>query len=114
MYKHGEEDTILDTLRDEDITRKLFSDLNRGLLGLPNDGNIIIISDFEEEKEVHEDDRTATEVAPSSVRNSPAPSVSVVDTYDAPDGVQDDSNDGNTPNRVQNDSSDGGDKPGMP
>jgi hypothetical protein len=67
MYEHGEpsgrfpvvdltleeEDDILDTSRDEEIVRKLFGDLNRGLLRLPDDGNIIVLSDSEE---VHKDD----------------------------------------------------------
>jgi hypothetical protein len=34
----GEEDDFPDTSRGEEITRKLFGDLNCGLLGPPNDG----------------------------------------------------------------------------
>jgi hypothetical protein len=73
MYKHsesfegflvvdlssGEEDAFPDTSRDEEIAQKLFNNLNRGLLGPPNDGNINILSDSnKEEEEVCEDDRT--------------------------------------------------------
>jgi hypothetical protein len=66
MYLHGEpsegflmvvlsseeEDAFPDTSRDEEITRKLVGNLNRGLLGPPNDDRIVILSDFEDEEEV--------------------------------------------------------------
>jgi hypothetical protein len=39
-----EEDVIADTLRDEEIAQKLFGDLNRGLLGPPGDGRIIVLN----------------------------------------------------------------------
>jgi hypothetical protein len=51
----GEEDSIADTSRDEEFARKLFGDLNRDILGPPGDGKIIIISDFNDEDETHED-----------------------------------------------------------
>jgi hypothetical protein len=44
-----EEDLFPDTSRDEEFTRKLFGDLNCDLLGPPSDGNIIILSDSDEE-----------------------------------------------------------------
>jgi hypothetical protein len=53
-----EEDLLPDTLWDEDFARRLFGDLNRGLLGLPGDGRVIIISDSNEEKEAREEDAT--------------------------------------------------------
>jgi hypothetical protein len=40
-----EEEDAPDTSRDEEISRKLFGDLNRGLLGPPGDDNIIILND---------------------------------------------------------------------
>jgi hypothetical protein len=43
-----EDDTAPDTLRDKDIARKLFGDLNHDLLGPLHDGIIIVISDFDE------------------------------------------------------------------
>jgi hypothetical protein len=86
-----EEDTFPDTLRDEELARQLFGDLNRGLFGPSGDSNIIILSDSDEEEEVHEEDITDAEATPSSAMNSPAPAG---DTDDAPDGVQDDSSDG--------------------
>jgi hypothetical protein len=59
--------------------------------GPSGDSNIIILSDSDEEEEVHEEDITDAEATPSSAMNSPAPAG---DTDDAPDGVQDDSSDG--------------------
>jgi hypothetical protein len=82
-----------DTVWDEEIARKLFSDLNRDLLGLPGDGSVIIINDSEEE-EVHEDNRVDADVVPSSLRVSPASPTSATDNDDAPNGVQDDSSGG--------------------
>jgi hypothetical protein len=86
-----EEEATSDTSQDEDITHKLFSDLNRGLLGPSSNGSIIIISDTEEEA-VYEDDHADADAAPSSLRVSQAPSIAA--NNDAPDGVQDDSSDG--------------------
>jgi hypothetical protein len=40
-----EEDAAPNTSQDEEIAQKLFGALNRGLLGPPNDENIIILSD---------------------------------------------------------------------
>jgi hypothetical protein len=73
-----EEEKDLDTSQDGGIARKLFDDLNRGLLRPPDDGNISIISDSEEE-EVHEDDRADVNTAPSSLWVSPAPPASTDD-----------------------------------
>jgi hypothetical protein len=71
-----EEDTFLDTSRDEELARQLFGDLNLGLLGPPNDGNIIILNDSDEEEEVREEDTTDAEVTPSSTpRPQPPPPV---------------------------------------
>jgi hypothetical protein len=108
MYKHGEpskgfsvvdlsseeEDAFTDTSRDEEVTRKIFGALNHGLLGPPGDGNIIILSDSDEEEGVRKDDHSDTEVAPSSARNSPASIGSTATDDDAPNEVQDDSSDG--------------------
>jgi hypothetical protein len=78
-----------DTLRDEEFTRKLFGDLNRGLLGSPGDGKVIIISDFKEEEQ--QDDCANTEATPSSLRVPPAPPASTTEDDGTPDWVQDDS-----------------------
>jgi hypothetical protein len=88
----GEENATSNTSWDEEITHRLFGDLNSGLLGLPGDGHIIVLSDSEEEEEVCEDDDADTKVGPSCTRNSLVPTASAV--VDAPDEVQDDSSDG--------------------
>jgi hypothetical protein len=80
-----EEDVVLNTSQDDDITCKQFDDLNCGLLGLLDKDNVIIISDSEEE-EVHEDNHAYTDAAPSSLRVSLASSISSVDDNDTPDG----------------------------
>jgi hypothetical protein len=43
----NEEDIFPETSRDEEFTRKLLGGLNHGLLGPPNDSNVIILSDFD-------------------------------------------------------------------
>jgi hypothetical protein len=103
MYEHGETfegfsvvDMSLeeayaapDTSRDEEIARKMFGDLNCGLLRPPDDGNIIIISDSKEEEEVCEDDHVDACAAPFSPWNSstPSASASACANDDAPDEV---------------------------
>jgi hypothetical protein len=89
-----EEDAFPDTSWDEELARKLFSDHNCGLLGSFDDDNIIVLSDFDEEEEVHEEDVVDAEVAQPSVVNSSVPTVSAADADDTPDEVQDNSSDG--------------------
>jgi hypothetical protein len=64
MHEHGEpsegfsvvdlsskeEDTFLDTSRDEEIARKLFGDLKCMLLRPPDDNNMIFLNDSDEEE----------------------------------------------------------------
>jgi hypothetical protein len=77
----NEEGTIPDTSCDAEFARKVFANLNRDVLGLPSDGNIIILSDSDEEEKVHD-----AEVAPSSAVRSPAPTASVDNANDADKG----------------------------
>jgi hypothetical protein len=81
-----EEDVLPDTLWDEEFVRRLFDDLNRGLLGLPGDSNIIVLSDSDEDEEVHEEDAVDAKAMPPSAVSSLAPTVSTVDTDDALEG----------------------------
>jgi hypothetical protein len=67
-----EEALIPDTSRGEEFTRRLFGDLNYAVLGPPGDGKVIILSDSDEEEEVHEEDAADAEAAPSSAMKSPA------------------------------------------
>jgi hypothetical protein len=90
----GEEDFFADTSRDEELARKLFSDLNRDILEPPSDGKIIVLSDSDDEDEAHEDAAVNAEAAPPSAVNSPVTPASASDADETPDGVQDDSSDG--------------------
>jgi hypothetical protein len=90
----GEEDFFADTSRDEELARKLFGDLNRDILGPPGDGKIIVLSDSDDEDEVHEDAVVNAEAAPPSAVNSADTTTSAPDANETPDGVQDDNTDG--------------------
>jgi hypothetical protein len=98
-----EEGLIPNTSRDEEFVRRFFGDLNRTVLGPPDDGKLIILSDFDEEEEVHEEDAANAEAAPSSIVKSLAPTAST-----------DDANKGCSPDRVIGGSSSGGDEADLP
>jgi hypothetical protein len=102
VLSSGEEDSVADTSRDEELARKLFGDLNRDILGPPGDGKIIILSDSDDEDEKPEDSAVNAEAAPSSAANSPDSPTSAPDADETPDGVSDDNADG------------GGDEAGSP
>jgi hypothetical protein len=90
----GEEDSVIDTSWDEELTRKLFGDLNRDILGPPSDGKIIVLSDSDDEDETHEDAAVNAEAAPPSAVNSTDSPTSTPDADDTSDGVPDDNADG--------------------
>jgi hypothetical protein len=93
-----EEDLFPDTSWDEEFITKLFGDLNHRLLGSPSDGNVIILSDSDENEEmVCEEDAADADAAPPSTVMSSAPTISTTDADDASEGVQNDSNDSHTP-----------------
>jgi hypothetical protein len=83
-----EEDLIPDTSWDEEFTKKIFSDLNRDVLGPPDDGNIIILTDSDEEEDVRKEDVTNIEVMPSSTARILASTASTADTDEAPRGYK--------------------------
>jgi hypothetical protein len=103
-----EENLIPDTSRDEEFAKRLFDDLNHGLLGPAGDGKVIILSDSDEEEEVCEEDATAAEAeaTPSSTVKSLAPTAFTADV--------DDADKGRSPDRVIGDSSNNRDKAGSP
>jgi hypothetical protein len=90
----GEEDSVADTSRDEELASKLFGDLNRDILGPPGDGKIIVISDSDDKDETHEDTAVNAEAAPPSAANSADSPTSAPDADETPDGVSDDNADG--------------------
>jgi hypothetical protein len=89
-----EEESFPDITQYEEFARRLFGELNRRLLGPPDDGNVIILGDSDEEEEVRKEVTTDADAASPSVVNSLAPSVSIANVDDAPDGVQGDSSNG--------------------
>jgi hypothetical protein len=78
---------IPSTSHDEEFARRLFGDLNHDVLGPLGDGNIIILSDSDEEEEVHKEDAAYIEAASSSVVRSLAPTTSAADAVENPKGM---------------------------
>jgi hypothetical protein len=114
LSSSDEEYLIPDISRDEEFTKRLFGDLNHELLRPPDDDKVIILSDSdEEEEEVHQETADVEAVLSSAVK-SPTSTSSSVAVDDAPEAVQDDSNDGHTPDRAHGGSSSGGDETGSP
>jgi hypothetical protein len=64
----------VDTSHDEEIARKLFSDLNRDILEPPSDSKIIILDDSDDDDEAQEEKTADIEstTAPASVDDAPA------------------------------------------
>jgi hypothetical protein len=89
----GPSSLVVDTSRDEEFTKKLFGDLNRDILGPPDDGKIIIIDDSDNDDEAQEEGMAGAE--PTAV---PAPAA------DTPVGTRVDNSD--------DQGSDGGDDSG--
>jgi hypothetical protein len=90
----GEEDSVADTSRDEELARKLFGDLNRDILRPLGDDKIIVLSDSDDEDETHEDVAVNAEAAPPSAANFADSPTSAPDADDTPDGVPDDNANG--------------------
>jgi hypothetical protein len=78
--------------------RNFFGNLNCDILGLPDDGNVIILHDSDEEKEAREEKIVGTEPAVTVVAINPASTASA-DADDAPTGVKNDNSDGQGPNQ---------------
>jgi hypothetical protein len=74
------EEPIHDSTRDFEFTQRLFGELNCDLLGPPNDDNVIILSDFDEEKEeAHEEELVGTEDVAASIAINPVSTASTDD-----------------------------------
>jgi hypothetical protein len=106
-------DLIADASRNEAFARRLFGDLNRDVLGPPDDDKIIILSDSDEEDEVREEKVTDGKAAPSSAARSLA-STAFTDADDAPAGVKNDNSDDRTPDQEADSSNDGRNNAGLP
>jgi hypothetical protein len=71
-----EEDLIVDTSHDFEFTQTLYDELNRAILGSPDDSKIIIFSDSDEE-EVREEKTTGTEDEAASAAVNPTSTASI-------------------------------------
>jgi hypothetical protein len=106
-----EEGLIPDTSCDEEFIRRLFGDLNCGVLGPPGDGKVIILSDSDkEEEEVCEEEAAGSKTVPTSAAGIPASTSSAADVDKAPKGCKTRIVVITPPDRDANDGSNGGDK----
>jgi hypothetical protein len=110
----NEEDFFADTSQDAEFARRLFGNLNRDLLGPPDDGKVIVLNDSDEEEEVHEDTTADTDAAPSAIVKSSTPAASTADADEDPWKMQDDNSDDLAPGQDMGRSSGDGDEAGSP
>jgi hypothetical protein len=99
-----------DTSRDAEFARKLFGDLNRDILGPPGDGKVIILDDFDEEKEALDEKTADIELAATSTAVNPAPNASAT----APEGAKNDNSDDQGPDQEASGGNDNGSGDGAP
>jgi hypothetical protein len=109
-----EEGFFADTARDVEFAKQLFGDLNCDLLGPPDDGEVIIINDSDEEEEVREDTATDAEATPSAAVKSLTLASSAVDADEGKRKMQDDNSDDLAPRQDTGKSNDGGDEADAP
>jgi hypothetical protein len=109
-----EEDFFTDASWDAEFARRLFGDLNHDLLGLPSDGMVIVLSDFDEEEEVREETAANADAASSDVVKSSTPAASVTDADEDSGKMQDDSSEDLAPGQDTGKSSGGEDEAGSP
>jgi hypothetical protein len=127
-----EEEPIHDISRDFEFAQCLFGERNRDLLGLPGDSKVIILSDFDEEKEEAREEKStgAKDAATSAVVNpvstastddintltekSLTPTASPTDAGEDPEVEPNDSSDGLAPGPKVEEGNGDGDEAGMP
>jgi hypothetical protein len=73
---------IVDTSRDEELTRKLFGDHNHDILTPPDDGKIIILDDFDDDGEEQEEKTTGIESTTTPASADDAHVVAKIDNSD--------------------------------
>jgi hypothetical protein len=93
----GPSSLVVDTSRDEEFTRKLFSDLNRDILRPPADGKIIIFDDSDDDDEAQEEGTAGVERTTVFASAADGPAWTRVDNSD---------------NQGSNQEADGGDNSG--
>jgi hypothetical protein len=90
------------------LAQKVFSELNRDIIGPPGNGKVIILDDSEDEEEVHEEATTNTDVAPyAACRESLTPTASPTDVDEDLGATPKDSSDGLAPGLKMGKDSDG-------
>jgi hypothetical protein len=99
-----EKNFIVDTSHDAELTKKLFGDLNRDILGPPGDSKIIILDDSDEENKAQEDKTVGIESTAASTSVDPTSSAPT-STDDAPVGAKI----GNSDDQGPDQEADGGD-----
>jgi hypothetical protein len=127
-----EEEPIHDISRDFKFTQRLFGKLNLDFLGLPSDDKVIVLSDYDEEREEACEEKSnsikdaATSVAVNLVsttstddigipaKKSSTPAASPADVAEDPRAVPNDSSDGMAPGPKMEEGSGGGDEAGTP
>jgi hypothetical protein len=64
---------IVDTSRDEELTIKLFGDLNSDIIGPPGDSKIIVLDDSDDDDDAQEEETAdiKSTVAPASIDDAP-------------------------------------------
>jgi hypothetical protein len=87
-----EENLIVHISRDAELTKKLFADLNCDILGPPGNGKIIVLDDFDEENEAHEEKTAGIESTAASASVDPTSSAPT-SADDAPAGAKIDNSD---------------------
>jgi hypothetical protein len=107
-----EEDLITATSHNFEFTQRLFGELNRVVLGLPDDGKIIILSDSDEE-EVRKEKITSTEDAAASAAVNPASTASA-GTNDARAGAKNNNSDDQAPDQEASGNNGSGSDVGKP
>jgi hypothetical protein len=96
-----EENFIVDTSHNVELTKKLFGDLNCDILGPPGDDKIIVLDDFDEENEAHEGKTASIESKIAYASADPASSAPT-SANDAPAGAKIDNSDDQGPDQEAN------------
>jgi hypothetical protein len=108
-----EKNFIADTSRDVEFARKLFGDLNHGILRPPDDGKVIILDYSDEEKEAPDEKTVDTELVVTSATVNLAPTTSAA-VDDAPKGAKNDNSDDQGPDQEASGGNDNGSGGGAP
>jgi hypothetical protein len=93
-----EKNFIANTSRDAEFIRKLFGDLNHDILGPLGDSKVIILDNFDEEKEAPDEKTIGTELVATSAAVNPATTTSAA-TDDAPEGTKNGNSDDQGPDQ---------------